>query len=313
MDDYSNPGQQTPKPTTPNPTNKNSGNGSAKTLKVITIILAIALVACLGVLYSVWNKSKETITIVTSEKDQVTNDLLQLRTEYAELQTTNDTINAQLVKEKQKIDLLLDKIKRTDASNKAKIKEYEKEMGSLRTVLRGYVRQIDSLNNLNQQLRAENTEIKQQANESQRKLDELSQKTDNLQNIVEKGAVIKARDIMVTAINSKGKDAGKAKQVDRIRTCLTLTGNNIAEKGTRTLYVRIKNPDGSLLTNSSDNTFNTTEDTQLVYSTMREVDYQGDDLEVCIFYTDSNYISGIYNVEVYMNGTLIGTSQLLLK
>lgn len=327
MADYSNPSQQpqTPKPTTttPPPTNNynrnmnNNGgnNGSAKTLKTITIILAIALLVCLGGLYYVWNQGKQTADDITLEKEQVTNQLLELKGEYAELRTNNDTINAQLSREKQKIEMLLDKIKQTDASNRknlGKLKEYEKEMGSLRTVLRGYVHQIDSLNNLNQQLRAENTEIKQQAEESQRKVEELSQTTENLKSIVDKGAVIKARDVMVTAINNKGKDVSKTRQVEKIRTCLTLISNNIADKGVRTLYIRIKSPDGSLMTNSSDNLFSAG-DSQLVYSAMREIDFQGDDLEVCIFYTDSEYTAGIYNVEVYMDGVRIGTSQMLLK
>ncbi|MDR1055527.1 MAG: hypothetical protein LBL90_06845 [Prevotellaceae bacterium] len=296
-----------------NNNNNNAGNNTAKVLKVVTIILAVALIVCLGILYSVWNKGKETISMVTSEKEQVTNELLQLRSEYAELRTSNDTINAQLNREKQKIDLLLDKIKRTDASNRAKIKEYEQELGSLRSLLRGYVTQIDSLNNLNQQLKAENTQIKQRANESQKKLEELSQKTDNLQTMVEKGAVIKGRDVMVSAINSKGKDVSKTRQVEKIRTCFTLTGNAIAEKGIRTIYIRIKGPDGSLLTNSPDNLFSKEDGSQLVYSAMREVDFQGDDLEVCIFYTDTEYLAGTYTVEVYLSGTVLGSSQMLLK
>ena len=306
-------------PGSPYNNNNNSGNNSAKTLKTIAIILTVALIVCAGVLvYMVMNNNKkiETIGLITAEKQKVTGDLEQLRIEYGDLRTTNDTINKQLDREKQKIDLLLEKIKQTDASNRAnlnKIKEYEKEMGSLRSVLRGYVVTIDSLNNLTQQLRAENTQIRQRATESERKLTELSQKTDNLQTIVEKGAIIKARDITVAGINSKNKDVSRARQTEKIRTCLTLTGNVIADKGIRTIFVRVKSPDGSLLTNSSDNLFSLEDNSQLVYSAMREVDYQGDDLEVCIFYTGSDFMAGMYNIEVYMGSSLIGTSQVLLK
>ena len=131
--------------------------------------------------------------------------------------------------------------------------------------------------------------------------------------MVEKGAALKLRDIMVSGLNNRDKDASRAKQVNRIRTCFTVIGNNIAEKGARTLYTRVKGPDGSLLTSSPDNLFTLEGGSQMVYSAMREVDFQGDDLEVCIFYADQDFMSGTYTVEVYMGGTLMGSSQLLLK
>lgn len=335
MPDYSNPSQQTPKPAgnstvgqtggAPNQKpsswtpNNNQNNGSAKTLKTIAIVLGLALAVCVGILVYMMinnNKNIETISLVTTEKEKVTSDLMQLRSEYSDLQTNNDTINAQLDREKQKIDLLLEQIKKTDARNKSnlnKIKQYEQEMGSLRTVLRGYVRQIDSLNNLNLQLRNENKEVKQRAEQAETRVSELTQRTEDLTSKVQKGAVISARDVMVSAINSRGKGVTRAGQVDKIRTCLTLTSNSIAEKGIRTLYVRISGPDGSLLTDSPNNLFNKEDGSQLIYSAMREIDYQGDDLEVCVFYSDKDCVKGMYNVEVYMGGVLIGTSQLLLK
>jgi preprotein translocase subunit SecG len=305
-----------------NPNHNNRGNNSANNkLKTITIVLAIALFACLGVLYYVWNEKSNVVAEkedISAEKDKITLDLLTLKDEYNDLRTNNDTINAQLTRERQKIDLLLNKIKSIDASNRnnlEKIKEYERELGSLRSVLRGYVGTIDSLDNLTQKLRAENTEIKQQATESKKKYDELSQKTDNLQTMVEKGSVVKARDVIAMAVNDKNKEVGnKASKTKQIRTCFTLTSNSIAQKGIRSLYVRIKDSSGSLLTKSPDNIFSLDDSSQLIYSAMREVDFQGEDLEVCIFYSNSeDFMKGVYNIEVYMGGTLIGTGQMLLK
>ena len=51
----------------------------------------------------------------------------------------------------------------------------------------------------------------------------------------------------------------------------------------------------------------------MIYSVMRDVDYNGQDLEVCVFYKDNELISGTYNIEVYLDGGVVGTTQLVLK
>jgi outer membrane usher protein FimD/PapC len=49
------------------------------------------------------------------------------------------------------------------------------------------------------------------------------------------------------------------------------------------------------------------------YSAMREVDYQNNDVDVSIFYKGSGFIPGTYKVEIYMNGNLIGSSEVALR
>jgi hypothetical protein len=240
--------------------------------------------------------------------------LQDIRIQYDDLQTSNDTLNAQLEMEKEKVELMIEKIKKTEATNRTRIREYEKELGTLRDVMRNYIQQIDSLNTLNIQLREETHLARAEARESQEKYLSLIQTTDDLAQKVELGAMLKARDITAVAINAKGKDVSRASNTDKLKTCFTLVENSIAERGPRSVFIRVKGPDSVLMTHSENNVFRVGYE-QLIYSSVREVDYQGEDIEVCVFYGDNNerFLKGSYTVDIFTGGALIGSTQLWLK
>ena len=302
----------------PHPQRPSPGNGGGiKTLKIITVGLCLALIASLGALYWVWNANKQ-IKIekeeVITEKDKVTEDLERLKVDYADLRSNNDSLNSRLDQERKKIDLLLTKIKKTDASNRAKLREYEQEISNLKTLLNGYVKQIDELSAENKELRAENEKVKSEASQSKQKVEELSQEAGMLKSMVEKGSEIKVRDLTAIALNNRDKTVSRARQTSQIRACLTLVENSIAKMGLKSVYLRIKSPDGSLLTQSGNNLFDPADGgAQMIYSAMRDVEYNGQDLEVCVFYKDSDFSSGTYNVEIYLEGSMVGSTQLVLK
>jgi len=288
-------------------------------LKTITIVLGILVVILGGALLYISFKKvpdlQQNIETVTTAKDSLMNNLLVLRIQYDDLQTNNDTLNAQLDVEKQKVDMMIEKLKKTEASNRVKIREYEKELGTLRDIMRSYIVQIDSLNTLNIRLTEETRTAKTEAQQSQQKYQTLIQTTDDLAQKVEKGSVLKARDIAVVPINAKGKDVTRASRTDKLRTCFTLIENSIAERGLRNVFIRVKGPDGILMAQSENNIFES-EEGQLIYSAVREIDYQGDDVEMCIFYggnAENEFTKGAYTIEIYSGGALIGSGQVLLK
>jgi hypothetical protein len=290
---------------------KNTSSG--KTARTVTIALAIVLMIVAAIFIYVWVDRSKMISELTADKYSLELNLGKLRAEYDDLQTTNDTINLRLIEEREKIDLLIERLKNTEATNRAKIRQYEQELGSLRDIMRSYVRQIDSLNVLNQTLRAETIMARNEAAESGKKYETLVKHTDELTQKVEQGAVVRVRDIKVIAITSKGKETNKAKSVAKIKTCFMLIENSIAERGFRNVYIRVKGPDKILLAQGQN--FFTIDNEQLIYSDMREVDYQGEDLEVCVFYGDANekFVKGVYTVDVYSGGALVGSGELLLK
>jgi Tfp pilus assembly protein PilO len=296
----------------PSPPQKSSGK--SKALLVMIIILVVALIASLVYIYKITKQSEEELAIANEEKQEVISNLEQLKIDYGELRVSNDTLNVQLDSERKKIDALMERIKKTEATNRAKMRQYEKEIMNLKSLLTGYVHQIDSLNLLNKALREENIKVKSEISQSKRQVEELAQERTTLKSMVEKGGELKVRDIIVIALTSRGKVASRARQTEQLKICLTLIENSLAKRGTRNIYVRIKSPDGSLLTQAVTNLFDPVGGgSQLIYSEMREVEYNGEDLDVCVFYKDANFMSGVFDIEVFLDGAFVGSTQLTLK
>jgi predicted nucleic acid-binding Zn-ribbon protein len=303
-----------PKGKLPPPVPPKKNKGKSIFMLVMVILLVVALIASLGYIYKVTKQSEEELAIANEEKQEVINNLEQLKTDYGELRVSNDTLNAQLNSERKKIDALMDRIKKTEATNRAKMRQYEKEIMNLKSLLTGYVHQIDSLNLLNRALREENIKVKSEISQSKKQVEELSQERTALKSMVEKGGELKTRDITAVALTSKNKIAARARQTEQLKICLTLVENSLAKRGIRSVYVRIKSPDGSLMTQSVTNLFDPVGGgSQLIYSAMREVDYNGEELEVCVFYKDADFMSGSFDIEVFLDGAFVGSTQLVLK
>jgi len=297
----------------PNASNPNTGLKIA--VIVLSVVVAIMAGALLYIAVHTVPQQKQQIIELRTEKDTLMDNLFLLRAQYAELQTSNDTLNAQLDVEREKVELMIEKLRKTDANNKAKIREYERELGTLRDIMRGYIYTIDSLNTLALALREETTTAKAEARESQERYKTLIETTDNLAKQVEKGSIVKARGIVVTALNAKDKDGQtRARNTAKLKACFTLVENSIAAKGPRSVFIRVKGPDSVLMTQSAANVFQV-DGESLIYSAVREVDYQGADIDVCVFYggNGETFTAGVYIIDIYSGGALIGSGQLLLK
>jgi uncharacterized protein (DUF3084 family) len=291
-----------------------NNNKTTTILKIITGILCVAVIGLGALLYLESKNKKETVVVLTNEKENLIEELNGLKQEYSTLQTNNDSINTALLQEREKIELLLEKVKKTEAGNYQKIRAYEKELGTLRAIMQNYIGQIDSLNTANQQLTSENIQIKEQVQEITRKHDEVTQKAEELTTKVQEGSVIKARGMAVQGMTKKDKSTERASRTSHIKTCITLIENSIAQRGEKTVYIRVKGPDGIVLTTNENNLFDV-EGEQIIFSAEREIDYQGAEIELCIYYTfgDIKVAKGVYDVTAYIDGKSIGTSQLRLK
>ncbi|EKD31881.1 MAG: hypothetical protein ACD_77C00224G0001 [uncultured bacterium] len=284
-----------------------------KKMKTIVIVLAAVAVVLAGILAWIWVDRNGMIGSLKVEKEELTGQMLQLKSDYEGLSSNNDTLNAHLTVEREKVVQLIERVQKTDAKNRIKIREYEKELGTLRSIMRGYIKQLDSLNTLNIQLREDASVARTEARESRQKFNELQTTTDEYAKQVQIGSVLKGRGVMVTAINSSNKDTDRSSRTAKLRTCLSLVENSIAYKGPRRIFVRIKGPDGILLTSGQEQIF-TVEGEQMIYSASREVDYQGSEIEICIFYGGSpRFVKGVYTVDVYTEESKLGSADLLLK
>ena len=280
--------------------------------KVMYALIAVAVLLA-GTLAYIWYQKSSLVKDLTIEKEELTEQMIALQNDYATLSSDYDDINLQLDSSRLEVQMLIEKITQTEATNRSKIRQYEKELGTLRSIMRNYIVQIDSLNTLNKQLTADAAAARREAAESRRKQQELSKEVENLSGQVAAGSVIKARGIMIEAYNASDKVTDRSSRVVRLLTTLSLVENDLAPKGPVRVYIRVKGPDGILLTNDSQRTFEVNGE-PMICSASREVDYQGKEVELSIYLNDiTGYVKGIYTVEAYTEQTRLGSAELMLR
>ncbi|MGB8491592.1 MAG: hypothetical protein WCE64_11105, partial [Bacteroidales bacterium] len=141
-----------------NPVEQPKKKGAPIAMIFTTVILAAALIFLVVMYFDQKNKMVEMETVLTQEKDSLQNELRLMAHGYDTLKTDNDTLMANLQREKNRIYKLLS----INASNVQLIKKYKSEIGTMRDIMKSYIVQIDSLNTRNRELVAENADIKQQ-------------------------------------------------------------------------------------------------------------------------------------------------------
>jgi hypothetical protein len=234
------------------------------------------------------------------------NDYERLSLQYSEMMTqiNNDSIIAQLTQEQMRTQQLLQELKNVKASDAREITRLKKELATVREVLRSYIRQVDSLNQVNMSLMAENDRVKDALAQSNQANEGLRQEKQNLTEKVAIAAQLDASGISMQLLNKRQKTAKKIKDCKTIQVNFTIARNVTAENGNRTLYVRIQTPAGQVLTAGSF----PYENRQLEYSMKKVIEYAGEEVGVQTFWQVGEYLeAGQYRVSIFADGNMIGS------
>ncbi|MBR2326931.1 MAG: hypothetical protein IKA49_06225 [Alistipes sp.] len=281
---------------------------SLRGYRIVVILLAIIL-AGLSALYISLNRQQQAdYALLQADRDTIQSNLTSLINEYDDLKYQNDTIAAQL----QKANEMVEQLKRERRFNYNKLKQYQKEVGTLRSVMKNYLRQIDSLNTINKKVSAENVSLRKEISTANLRADVAEERASELQNRVQQGSVLRARDITMVALNANDKIITRVKNAATLRVDFTVSANELAATGNRNIYLCIFSPDGYLLSTDAMPTFEF-QGSKKTYSASREIDYQNEDVDVSIFYKGSGFIPGTYKVELYTNEYLLGSTEIAVR
>ena len=281
---------------------------SLRGYRVVIILLAIILAGLSALYFNLNRQQQQDYELLKADRDTIQNNLTSLIDEYDNLKYKNDTIAAQL----EKANEMVEQLKRERRLNYNKIKAYQKEVGTLRAVMKNYLRQIDSLNTINKKVSAENVSLRKEISTANLRADVAEERASELQNKVQQGSVLRARNISIVPLNANDKEITRVKNAATLRVDFTIGANELASSGNRLVYLCITSPDGYLLSTDAMPTF-TYQGVKKGYSASREIDYQNEDVDVSIFYKGSGFIPGTYKIELYMNGNMIGSTEVALR
>ncbi|MCR5243459.1 MAG: hypothetical protein K6C37_01810 [Bacteroidales bacterium] len=285
----------------------------SKTLRSIMIILAVVAAILAGILAYVWIQKSALVKDLEIEKQDLTEQMVALQQDYATLSSDYDSINSQLDTSRAEVAELIERIKKTDATNRTKMRQYEKELGTLRTIMKSYIVQIDSLNTLNHKLTADAAAARKEAAESKRQNEELNRQVEDLAGQVKAGSVIKARGLRIEAFNGSDKKTDRSSRTRRLMASLSLVENDLATKGPVRVYIRVKDPEGIILTNANRESFEYNGES-MIASASREVDYEGREVDLSIYLNDiPSFEKGTYTVEAFTEQSFLGKAELYLR
>lgn len=283
-----------------------------KRLVVIIGCLAGVLVILLIFFLVEWSQNKKHIAAIHEEKELLEQELTDLSSHYDNLKTSNDTLNEKLLIEQEKIATLMVEMKKFRDNSYAEINKYKREIGTLKTVLRSYVVQIDSLNRLNQQLAQENTEVKQQMNWVRERNTKLENEQKNMKKVIAIAGALTAENFVIVPINKKGKEVNW-KKCFQLRADFIIPKNITAKRGKRTVYLRLIRPDDKVIA-FSDKSYFKYQNATLTYSAKREFEYEGERLEMSIYWpNDGSLVKGRYTADLFCDNENIGSTEFFLK
>ena len=318
-----------------NPTKKNNG---------FFIIITILLLIGLAVLSYFFSKKNSELNACINHNTALTTDMNgmnEMMTGYVgnmsndltkDFQNMLNTYDDLILKDKSKADSLnlqkekiislmsdLEKSRRNGSLNAQKIAQLNKENTTLRSIMKSYVYQIDSLNTLNVKLNTELTQTTNKLESTQSERDQYKKEANEKAEQVRLGAKLQAFNFssngLKMRLNNTTEPTNRARNCIQIQSSFTLSENLLNKAGNKTIYLQVTAPNGKILQSKSNYTLETDEGI-IAYSDKKEVNYQNKQLDMSIYYdlgSNKDAEKGTYKVKIYCDGSLAGTDSFILK
>lgn len=288
-----------------------------RTPQLIAIIGILVIVTAILIGFLVSRNSQMQVMqeqfVIDKQELEDEYEAISLQYEGFKFSVQNDSLLYKLQNEQAKVLRLQEELRMTSASDKAEIKRLSEELSTLRRILRSYIHQIDSLNTLNQELRAENEQITNQYNRTNRTLQQVTQEREQLSEKVSLAAQLVATNINAVAVNDRGREQKRLSRSTQFVVSFTVARNITTEPGERTIFIRIMSPDGNVLSKSSNNRFSY-ENSDILYSMKRTIEYGGEEIPVSMYWDIEEFLMpGTYKADIFADGHHIGSHSFSME
>ncbi len=248
-----------------------------------------------------------------------------LKTDFKNMLETYDRLIAMdrtkadsLNRQKAQISELLNQLNTNKKLSARELMNLKKENEVLRSIMRGYVKQIDSLNTLNIKLSSSLDETTTKLTETTAERDTYKKDSEDKSLQLKKGAKLQAYSFSSQALrmklNNTTTETEKAKNAVQLRSSFTVGENTIASAGRKSVYLQITGPNGEVLHNKSNAQMETESGAQF-YSDKKDIDYNNQAIDLTIYYDlkGQELMKGNYKVKIFCEGQMIGTDSFTLK
>lgn len=289
-----------------------------KTLTHIFIALMAVLIAggCLAGCNSKSEKDKELAElrqIAEMDRREMENQYADFAAQYGEMkqEIKDDSLVAKLDAEQKRAEGLLKELHELKTNSAAEILRLKKELATVRAVLRDYIRQVDSLQQLNQTLTSERDEARAEAERTRRENSSINERNSQLSEQVAVASQLNATGVSVMAVKKNGKAAKRSKDITRFTVSFTVTRNVTASTGNRRVYVCLLKPSQEVVARSGSFHY---ENKSIEYSATKEIEYTGEEQHVTLYIPINEYLSsGNYSAYIFIDGQMIGSGSTTIS
>jgi len=299
-------------------------NGTAKLTAqrnlymILTVVLLFVSAAALWQWISTaekLDKQEEQTEVVNTEKQVLLERLDVMTDKYNNLQLEHENIGNLFEQERQEVERLTAELKGKNGD----LSRYKAAVAKLEQKMKQYEERIAELQQQNEELTTDNMSMKEALMVANNENAELSRDNEELNQKVELSSVLRAYDFNAEPLKVRrsGKEilTHKARRVDMVRACFILSENKIIPAGMKTVYLRISDPDGVVIAESTEdaNTFEF-DGKKILYTAKTEVKYENKSMDVCLYWDkEREYKPGVYGVDAFVDGENIGSTIFKLE
>ena len=291
-----------------------------KTNKILLITVLVLLVGAICALvylnYHQRNEMQELVEIIEIEKEELQEEYENLAIEfdgYSQMDIQNDSLQDLLYREQQRVQDLLEELRITKVTNARRISELKKELATVRTVLKDYVRQVDSLNATNARLTEENIIVRAENEQVKTENTQLTNLNTQLTETVTRAAMLELTDCTCTMLNKNDRKTRMVSQVTKLQFDYTIAKNITCERGLKDLYVRVITPNGVLM-NEAENKRFPFESDSIAYSITQQFEYSGEQYMGTVYLPITEEVEqGFYTIDFFCDGNLIGSYPIQVR
>ncbi len=252
------------------------------------------------------------------EEMRLNNEYAQLNSQFAQVENqsillANDSIVEKYAAAKAKVEKLLQELNQEKTKNRARIKELEGEIATLKNILKEYVERIDQLTKENADLKKENADVKRKNNQLTANLTQATRDNQELTDRITLAEKLNVTGVNLSSLKKNDKAEKNITKAKRLMVTFTLPPNNSTPVGEKTIYLRIVNPEGDLLTGNGI-TFSF-EGQTLDCTAAKTIEYSGEEIGGIRIYWDVTSVltPGEYTVELFADNFRIYTGRFMMK
>lgn len=250
--------------------------------------------------------------MLTNEFNQLNADFNQY--EGQQIYLKNDSLVQKYNEARMKVEGLLQELnseKRSNQQNRARIKQLEGEIATLKNIVRHYLEEIKRLGEENAGLKQEIEQVTQRNQQLSTQVTQATKSNEELTQTVKLAKKLNITGVSFHAYNKRGKNEKNITKARQLGVSFTVSPNNTASSGMKDFYIRILSPEGTLLGNGGSFQL---DGTSIASTAHRQVEYANEETPVSVYWdVNTTLTPGDYTVEVFCDGYRLASRHFTMK